>query len=66
MFDRRRVCGEAIGTFFLVLIGPGAAMVNAWSGGAGPRWGVPRASALSSRPGVCAWASLRARTSIRP
>ena len=34
MFDRRRVCGEAIGTFFLVLIGPGAVMVNAWSGGA--------------------------------
>jgi MIP family channel proteins len=31
--DRRRIVAEAIGTFFLVLIGPGAAMVNAWSGG---------------------------------
>jgi MIP family channel proteins len=30
---RRRFVAEAIGTFFLVLIGPGAAMVNAWSGG---------------------------------
>ena len=29
----RRVAAEAIGTFFLVLIGPGAAMVDAWSGG---------------------------------
>lgn len=29
----RRVAAEAIGTFFLVLIGPGSAMVNAWSGG---------------------------------
>ncbi len=30
----RRAVGESIGTFFLVLIGPGAAMVNAVSGGA--------------------------------
>ena len=29
-----RMAAEAIGTFFLVFIGPGAAMVNAWSGGA--------------------------------
>jgi aquaporin Z len=29
----RRVAAEAVGTFFLVLIGPGAAMVDAWSGG---------------------------------
>jgi MIP family channel proteins len=29
----RRLTAEAIGTYFLVLIGPGAAMVNAWSGG---------------------------------
>lgn len=29
----RRLAAEAIGTFFLVLIGPGAAMVNAWSSG---------------------------------
>ena len=34
MGDRwRRATGEAIGTFFLVLIGPGAAMVNAATGG---------------------------------
>ena len=30
----RRCVAEALGTFFLVLIGPGAAMVDAWSGGA--------------------------------
>jgi aquaporin Z len=30
----RRALAEAIGTYFLVLIGPGAAMVNAHSGGA--------------------------------
>jgi aquaporin Z len=33
VFDARRAVAEAIGTFFLVLIGPGAAMVNAFSGG---------------------------------
>jgi len=31
--DLRRLTAEAVGTFFLVLIGPGAAMVNAWGGG---------------------------------
>ncbi|MFL5403377.1 MAG: MIP/aquaporin family protein [Gemmatimonadales bacterium] len=30
----RRAAAEALGTFFLVLIGPGAAMVDAYSGGA--------------------------------
>lgn len=30
----RRCVAEAVGTFFLVLIGPGAVMVNAYSGGA--------------------------------
>lgn len=30
----RRSLAEGVGTFFLVFIGPGAAMVNAWSGGA--------------------------------
>src|ERR671934_2314853 len=30
----RRYAAEALGTFFLVLIGPGAAMVDAHSGGA--------------------------------
>lgn len=34
MVDQRRLGSEAIGTFFLVLIGPGAIMVNAVSGGA--------------------------------
>jgi len=32
-FDVRRAAAEALGTFFLVLIGPGAAMVNAYSAG---------------------------------
>lgn len=32
--DARRWIAEAIGTFFLVLIGPGAVMVNAYSNGA--------------------------------
>jgi aquaporin Z len=32
--DARRTVAEAIGTFFLVLIGPGAVMVNAYSHGA--------------------------------
>jgi len=31
--DLRRASAEALGTFFLVLIGPGTAMVNAYSGG---------------------------------
>ena len=30
----RRLLAEAIGTFFLVLIGPGTMMVDAYSGGA--------------------------------
>ena len=30
----RRAAAEAIGTFFLVLIGPGSAMVDTWTGGA--------------------------------
>jgi aquaporin NIP len=32
-FDARRAATEALGTFFLVLIGPGAVMVDAFSGG---------------------------------
>ena len=31
--DLRRACAEALGTFFLVLIGPGSVMVNAYSDG---------------------------------
>jgi MIP family channel proteins len=34
VFDPRRVCSESLGTFLLVLIGPGTMMVDAWSGGA--------------------------------
>ena len=30
----QRAAAEALGTFFLVLMGPGAVMVDAWSGGA--------------------------------
>lgn len=29
----QRIVGEALGTFFLVLFGPGAVMVDAWTGG---------------------------------
>jgi MIP family channel proteins len=36
----RRLFAEALGTFFLVLIGPGAVMVNAWSSGAVTHVGV--------------------------
>lgn len=36
----RRSLAEAIGTYFLVLIGPGAVMVDAWSGGAVTHVGV--------------------------
>jgi aquaporin Z len=42
----RRVAAEAIGTFFLVLIGPGAAMVDAWSGGSLGTTGVALAFAF--------------------
>jgi MIP family channel proteins len=45
-FDARRLVAEAIGTFFLVLIGPGAAMVNAWSHGAVTHVGVSLAFAF--------------------
>jgi MIP family channel proteins len=42
----RRAVAEAIGTFFLVLIGPGAVMVNAYSGGAVSHVGVALAFAF--------------------
>ena len=42
----RRVAAEAIGTFFLVLIGPGSAMVNAYSGGSLGQVGVALAFAF--------------------
>lgn len=42
----RRAIAEAIGTFFLVLIGPGAMMVNAWSNGAISHAGIALAFAL--------------------
>ncbi len=42
----RRLVAEGIGTFFLVLIGPGAAMVNAFSGGAVGHVGVSLAFAF--------------------
>jgi MIP family channel proteins len=34
-FNGRRAAAEALGTFFLVLIGPGAVMVDAYAGGLG-------------------------------
>jgi MIP family channel proteins len=33
-FNRRRAAAEGLGTFFLVLIGPGSVMVNSFAGGA--------------------------------
>lgn len=42
----RRMIAEAIGTFFLVLIGPGAVMVNAFSGGAVGQTGIALAFAF--------------------
>ena len=42
----RRVAAEALGTFFLVLIGPGSAMVNAYTGGALGQVGVALAFAF--------------------
>ena len=44
--DGRRLTAEAIGTFFLVLVGPGAAMVDAWSHGAVGHVGVSLAFAF--------------------
>lgn len=42
----RRLLAEAVGTFFLVFIGPGSVMVNAWSGGALGQVGVALAFAF--------------------
>jgi glycerol uptake facilitator-like aquaporin len=44
--NARRIVAEAIGTFFLVFIGPGSAMVNAYSGGALGQVGVALAFAF--------------------
>jgi aquaporin Z len=44
--DARRLVAESIGTFFLVLIGPGAAMVNAATNGAVSHAGVSLAFAF--------------------
>ena len=42
----RRLTAEAIGTFFLVLIGPGSVMVNAHSGGSLGQVGIALAFAF--------------------
>ena len=42
----RRLAAEAIGTFFLVFIGPGSAMVNAYTGGAVGHVGIALAFAF--------------------
>ncbi len=44
--DGRRLLAEALGTFFLVLIGPGAMMVDAYSGGAIGHTGIALAFAF--------------------
>ena len=46
MTDARRLIAESIGTFFLVLIGPGAVMVNAASSGAISHVGIALAFAF--------------------
>lgn len=43
----KRLIAESIGTFFLVLIGPGAAIVNAWTNGAVTHVGVSLAFAFA-------------------
>jgi glycerol uptake facilitator-like aquaporin len=48
----RRVAAEAVGTFFLVFIGPGSAMVDAYSGGAIGHVGVALAFAFVPQPSV--------------
>lgn len=45
-FDTRRLVAEGVDTFFLVLIGPGAVMVDAYSGGAIGHTGVALAFAF--------------------
>jgi aquaporin Z len=42
----RRLVAESVGTFFLVLIGPGAAVVNAWTSGAVTHVGISLAFAF--------------------
>jgi aquaporin Z len=44
--DARRLLAEAVGTFFLVLIGPGAVMVDAYTGGAVGHTGIALAFAF--------------------
>lgn len=46
LFDTRRLIAESLGTFFLVLVGPGAVMVDAYSGGAVGHTGVALAFAF--------------------
>lgn len=46
MTESRRLVAESVGTFFLVLIGPGAVMVNAASGGVNTHAGVSLAFAF--------------------
>ncbi|MEO8295903.1 MAG: MIP family channel protein [Gemmatimonadota bacterium] len=44
--ETRRVAAEAVGTFFLVLVGPGSAMVNAYAAGALGQVGIAMAFGL--------------------
>ena len=55
----RRAAAEALGTFFLVLIGPGASAVNAYSGGAVTHVGVALAFAFV----ICAMVAALGRLS---
>jgi glycerol uptake facilitator-like aquaporin len=59
----RRAAAEALGTFFLVLIGPGSAMANAYAGGAVGHVGASLAFAFVVIAMIYASAISQARTS---
>jgi aquaporin NIP len=63
--DARRLVAESIGTFFLVLIGPGAVMVNAASNGAISHAGVALAFAFVVIAMIFALVISREHTSTR-
>ena len=63
--DVRRAGAEALGTFFLVLIGPGAAMVDAYSGGQLGTVGIGLAFAFVVTAMIYALVISPAHTSIR-
>ena len=55
----RRLTAEAIGTFFLVLIGPGSVMVNAHSGGSLGQVGIASGAHINPAVTVAFWSARR-------